>query len=216
MYKAVIFDLDGTLVDSKYGIMQSVSYALTKMGISFKDEELMRFVGPSHWATLSKYYPYLKKQEQDLFVKYFRADYDDGAIFKTVLFEDTIPFLEKLKENSKIIDIATVKPYKAAMTVLNSLDITEYFNIVSGSIADGVNTFTKKDVINNCIKNHLDIDKKDICMIGDTRGDALGAEEVGIDFFAVLRDFNEDEFSGHKVKKYVKTFNELLPVILDK
>lgn len=52
MYKLVIFDLDGTVVDSKYGIMKSAKYALEKMKIKLNEEdELKRFVGPTLWHT---------------------------------------------------------------------------------------------------------------------------------------------------------------------
>ncbi|HFR3160682.1 TPA: HAD hydrolase-like protein, partial [Streptococcus suis] len=57
MYQTILFDLDGTLTDSGQGILNSVAYALEKMGIEEPDTtNLNRFIGPPLYESFSRFY----------------------------------------------------------------------------------------------------------------------------------------------------------------
>ena len=57
MHKLVLFDLDGTLTQSEFGILASAKYALSKMGIYEADEKkLKRFIGPPLYVSFSEFY----------------------------------------------------------------------------------------------------------------------------------------------------------------
>ena len=65
MYKAVIFDLDGTLTDPGIGITNSVMYALDRYGIEVKDRsELYRFIGPPLSESFERFYGFSKEDKR--------------------------------------------------------------------------------------------------------------------------------------------------------
>ncbi len=71
-YEYIMFDLDGTLVDSGTGITNSVMYALKKYGIDVKDRsELYKFVGPPLYGSFENYYGF-SKAEAVTAVEYYR------------------------------------------------------------------------------------------------------------------------------------------------
>ena len=82
MYKAILFDLDGTLTESGEGITKSVQYVLEKLGKPAPDlEELRVFVGPPLMEQFMKYAD-LDEEHGRLAVKYYRERYSDVGIFE--------------------------------------------------------------------------------------------------------------------------------------
>ena len=80
--KAVLFDLDGTITESGPGIMNSVAYALEKMGYEEKDrEKLKRFIGPPLTDSMMKYYG-MSEEDAAKAVRYYREYYTEKGIFE--------------------------------------------------------------------------------------------------------------------------------------
>ena len=64
-YEVIIFDLDGTLTDSKLGITKSIQYALKKYGLDIQNlDELTKFIGPPLMESFSRYYSFSEKKIQ--------------------------------------------------------------------------------------------------------------------------------------------------------
>ena len=81
MKKAVLFDLDGTLVDSSEGITKSVQYALKHFGIEENDlSKLQVFIGPPLGESFMKYYGFSKEQA-DEGIRVYRERYKPIGIF---------------------------------------------------------------------------------------------------------------------------------------
>lgn len=84
--KAVLFDLDGTLVDSSEGITKSVRYALEHFGIEETDEaKLYSFIGPPLSFSFQKYYHFSEEQTKEAVAKY-RERYNETGIFECSLY----------------------------------------------------------------------------------------------------------------------------------
>lgn len=83
MYKYVLFDLDGTLTDSKEGILNSVAYALEKMGISSEGRlDPHVIVGPPLLDTFEDYYGFEPEKARQAY-SFFRNDTARLASLKT-------------------------------------------------------------------------------------------------------------------------------------
>jgi phosphoglycolate phosphatase len=197
-YKYILFDLDGTLTDSGIGITNSVMYALKKYGIEVSHRsELYRFIGPPLWDSFENYYGF-SKEEAKTAVEYYREYYRDKGIFENLIYDGFEDLLKTLKDNNKILIVATSKSEVFAKQILEHFDIAKYFTYIAGSNLDG--TRVKKDeVIKYALESCNIMDLSKAIMIGDREHDIIGAKEVGINSMGVLfgyGDRNELEKAG--------------------
>lgn len=110
MYKAVLFDLDGTLTESGEGITKSVQYALEKIGKPEPDLEALRvFVGPPLLEQFMMYAD-LDRETAAQAVVYYRERYSDTGIFENRVYSGTEKVLEALRSKGYILAVASSKP----------------------------------------------------------------------------------------------------------
>lgn len=197
-YEYILFDLDGTLVDSGTGITNSVMYALKKYGIDVNDRsELYKFVGPPLYGSFENYYGF-SKVEAVTAVEYYREYYKDKGIFENLLYNGIEVLLKKLQDSGRTIILATSKPAVFAKQILEHFDIAKYFTYIAGSNLDGTNI--KKDEVIQCAMESCGItDLSKIIMIGDREHDVIGAKKTGVGSIGVLYGYgnrNELEQAG--------------------
>jgi len=117
-YKNILFDLDGTLTDSSPGIINAYIYSLNKLGLNEDDISIVRsYIG----SPLRAYYAERQKltpADSELAVKYFREHYNDTGIYENNVYPGIKELLEKLTDSGCRLYIATSKPEKFALTVL--------------------------------------------------------------------------------------------------
>ena len=184
--EAILFDLDGTLLDTSEGIRHSVRYALDQLQLPQPSEECLReFVGPPIQESLMRYGG-LSKEDAQRGANIFRDFYKNRALFEASLYEGIIPLLEQLHEQDIKIGVATYKREDYAIDILKHFGIAMYCNVMHG--ADNENKLTKADIIDLCI-DELGVQKHNIVLVGDTEHDAKGASQAGIKFCAVTWGF---------------------------
>ena len=182
-YKYIIFDLDGTLSDSKEGITKSVQYALKKVGIIEDDlDNLNHFVGPPMVEEYMKSYGMSKEKAFET-LDYYRERYVPTGIYETKIYPGIKEILEALKQNSFKMGMATSKPEGMAEEVAKYLEILDYFDIICGADLHGP-IQSKVSVLNKLFETS-DFKKEESVLIGDTKFDVEGANEVGIDSLGV-------------------------------
>ena len=97
MYKAIFFDLDGTLTESGEGITKSVQYALEKLGVSASDlEPLKVFVGPPLLDQFMKYAGFDKETAQKG-IEYYRERYSEKGMYENTVYPGVENALAELK-----------------------------------------------------------------------------------------------------------------------
>ena len=95
--KAILFDLDGTLIDSSEGITKSAQYALSHFGIDEPDRNsLFFFIGPPLINTFMEHYGFTKERALEAVGKY-RERYNKIGIFECSLFPGVKECIEALK-----------------------------------------------------------------------------------------------------------------------
>ncbi len=183
-YRILLFDLDGTLTDSKEGITKSVQYALSKLGIIEDNlHNLEKFIGPPLDESFSGFYSLGKDEVRDA-IKYYREYYSTKGIYENDLYPGIPELLKKLRESDKKMYIATTKPTIFAVEVLKHFNLDDYFSEIVGSFLDGRRT-SKDELIKFILSRIPEVSKNKIVMIGDRRHDILGAKQTGIDSIAV-------------------------------
>lgn len=203
MYKAVIFDLDGTLLDTSAGVLKSVDYTIDKMGYQPLENEVKRtFIGPPIKKSLMKQYG-LSEEEADRATEIFRDRYKNHDLFLAKAYEGIYDLLDALRENGYKIGVATLKREDYAIEILEHFQIAEHCDVICGS--DFASKMTKKDVLLRCESlMGLTLSKEGI-LIGDTTSDAVGAFEAGVDFMAVTFGFGFRTDSDVKEHPHVFT-----------
>lgn len=186
MIRNAIFDLDGTLLDTSEGIIESARYSIRKMGFrELTKQELLTFIGPPLQASYKRLFGCDDDSAQTA-TNYFRECYSSGAMFQARPYDGIYALCEKLKARGVNIAVATYKKEDYAIMLLKHFRFDEYFRVMHG--ADGQNKLTKADIINICCAE-LGGSKDTTALIGDTENDAKGAEMAGVKFIGVTYGF---------------------------
>ena len=208
MYDFILFDLDGTLIDSREGIFLSLRHAFDDCGIKF-DGDLTQFIGPSFVTS----FPRLPATDAELTQKLalsYRAVYKAEGVYRCRLYNGIIDLLSSLKARGKTIALATSKPLVFANTILARKRIAKYFDYVGGS--DPTACITEKEQVLSALTKHFS-SKARTALVGDTIYDCLGAKSVGIDCIGVTYGFgNSDELRQHAsiIASSVKELKKIL------
>ena len=201
MKKLVIWDVDGTLLDTSEGLLSSVRYMIRELGLnSLTDEELRSFVGPRIQDSLQRIYG-LEGEKLKTAAAVFREHYKQGDVLVANPYDGIEELLINLKNRGIYQAIATNKRQDFVDALVDKCGYGEYFTHVHGT--DLAGKYLKKDLIRFCISDYDGLEDKDAVMIGDSDYDAIAATEAGIDFIGVTYGFDfkkpEDVVGYHPV-----------------
>ena len=220
--KIFLFDLDGTLIDSSEGIINSVRYSVNKMGRELPDREKLRsFIGPPLHESFEKIMG-MKREEAEVGVRYFREYYNENGKDEMRPYKGIEKVLKTMSENGELY-VATSKYEPLAIKILDNLDFSKYFKKITGSNENG--TFSKKgDIIKHILETeNVDMKNEEIYMIGDTKYDIIGANENNIKSIGVLYGFGTKEELEDSGASYIVGFPVDIPdfkkrciIIMDK
>lgn len=186
-YDLVIFDVDGTMLDTTEGVLASVKYTIDKFGYDMlSEEQLKSFIGPPVQESFARHYGLSGDILQELATA-FRDRYKDIDLLKAVPYNGIYEAFDALRENGIKTAVATYKREDYAITLLKKFSFDRYTDIIFGG--DHENKLKKSDIIEKCIATSKVTDKRRVVMIGDTLNDAVGAEKIGVDFIAVTYGF---------------------------
>lgn len=192
MYKYILFDLDGTLINPELGITNCVMYALEKFGIKENDrKKLHPFIGPPLTYSFQNFCG-LSEEESKQAVAFYRERFSVKGLYENEVYEGVPELLQNLKEQGKIIILATSKPEEYAIEILKHFQLYQYFDFIAGATMDG-SRGEKADVIAYALEiSHVE-DKTEAIMVGDRKYDILGAKEHGLKSIGVLFGFGDYE-----------------------
>jgi phosphoglycolate phosphatase len=182
-YKYLLFDLDGTLINTLEGVVKCAQYALNKYGIEKDLESLRPFLGPPLHDSFLRFG--ISEENAAEAIAHFRERYNKLGISESYLFPEIPSLLSKLKNAGYILGVATSKLERYAIEILEIFGISEYFTYVTGSNID--ETISKKhEVIEEALRRFGIEDRKPLAlMIGDMKFDDIGAKMAGIDSLGV-------------------------------
>lgn len=215
-YKTVVFDLDGTLLDTSVGILSSVEYTIEKFKCEeLSEEQLRTFIGPPIQKSFAKTYPLDEETIKDMAAT-FRNHYKEVDLLKAVPYDGIYEVFTTLKEHHILPSIATYKREDYALKLLKYYNFDKYTDSMYGSDFEGL--LTKSDIIQKAMKHAGCLDPHQAIMVGDSDNDAIGAKELGVDFVGVTYGF------GFKTKEDVDKYpnigcanntKELIQILLE-
>ncbi|HDR7861772.1 TPA: HAD family hydrolase, partial [Bacillus toyonensis] len=191
MYTTFLFDLDGTVTDPKKGIVNSVLYALEKVGIEeLHVSELDSFIGPPIQQSFVERYN-MNEGEVERAVFYFREYLKQRGLLENSVYEGIPNLLKQLKDNGNRLFIATSKPTIFARQVIEHFQLTNYFEDIIGSNLNGTR-IKKEEIIAHILLQNEGLNKEEVVMIGDRKHDIIGANHNGIASIGVLYGYGSE------------------------
>ena len=199
MEKIILFDLDGTLMNTKEGITRCAAYALEHYGIQEEPDHLDFFIGPPLHVSFQEFYGFDSEKAAEA-ARIYRERYKDIGVFECEPYAGISDVLRQLKEDGFQLGVATSKPEVFAVRILEKFEFIGYFNFVTGSLLDNTRS-DKKEVIEEALRR-FEVPEDRICdvlMVGDRKHDIIGAKQTGLSSMGVKFGFakeNELEESG--------------------
>jgi phosphoglycolate phosphatase len=177
--KTVIFDLDGTLIDSLGDIISAVNKTLTYFQLPMlADEVIGSYVGEGVELLIKRSIGEHNIDQFEEILKYYINVYNEECAASTVLFPGVKELLEKLKEKNINIALATNKSIGFTEKILHNLGIYEYFNIVMGP--ESVSKRKPHREVVDVIVKRLNADLSTALIVGDSKFDILCGKNAGI------------------------------------
>ncbi|MGT2933636.1 HAD hydrolase-like protein [Streptococcus catagoni] len=184
--KAILFDLDGTLVDSSLGILNAFQRTFKQLDLSTPDKEVLStYIGPPLETTFANYF--LEESEINLAISHFRQFYKKEGVYQVTLYEGITTLLKKLNDSGYYLYLTTSKHEPMANVMLEELGIKHFFKAIYGSRED---RFLKADIIKACLLD-FSINPEDAIIIGDTSFDIIGGKENKIKTLGVTWGFGK-------------------------
>jgi phosphoglycolate phosphatase len=211
----VLFDLDGTLVDTAPDLMRAHNHVMKKFGYPTKSTEEIRnlvgqgagaMLGRSIWGQAKKEFgkvqnEKIKKEMIDAFVDY----YGKNIINESTLINGVKEFLKWCKEKNISMAVCTNKQEHLAIDLLKKIGIYDYFEYVAGS-----NTFDYCKPDPRHLTNVIEIlggEIKRSIMIGDSETDANAGKNAGIPVVLLEDGYTEKNtteiYHNHLIKDFV-------------
>jgi phosphoglycolate phosphatase len=184
MIRNVVFDLDGTLVDSLPGIAWSIEAALRECGLAAHSLDLKPLIGPPVRTILATVSGLPDGQELDRLLAAFRRSYDGDGWRKTALQPGTRPMLERLLEGGFRLWLVTNKPALSTGLILRELAIARCFQKALSRDSRNPPFASKAEML-----LALGLPAAETIMAGDTQEDSQAAAAAGLECVLVSHGY---------------------------
>lgn len=185
MIQVVLWDLDGTLVDSGPGITESVAYALRHYGIVEENPAVLRqFVGPPLADAFREKYGFDEETCRET-IRYFQEYYRSRGIHHTTVYPGIRETLAVLRKKNIRNWVATSKPEPFAIQVLKEQQLFSEFERIAGADI-GEKHCQKSGIIRRLLSLENDFRPSEMRMVGDRCFDVIGAAENRLSTIGVL------------------------------
>lgn len=214
MLNYILFDLDGTLTDSGNGIINSLKYALNKMGIKETDESVLKsFIGPPIKERGIEVYGITVKESEDL-LAFYREYFVKQGMYENEVYSGVKEMLHTLKNAGKKIIVATSKPEVHACEILRHFGLLQYFDMIVGATLDG-KISDKNQVLTEAIKR-AKVNVKSAVMIGDRKYDINGGKKFNMITVGVTYGYGDyQELKDAGADYIVDSANQLEKLLME-
>ena len=210
----ILFDLDGTLVDTAPDLMGAHNHVMKKFGYPQKSlEDIKHIAGRGAWIMMQRTFrdeikdENLKKEMVKEFINYYAKNIDRGS--KPI--KGVVKFLEWAKSKQILMAVCTNKQERLAVDLLKKINLSQYFEYIAGC-----DTFDFNKPDPRHLTNVIDIIGGDInksIMIGDSEVDSQSAYNAKIPFILVEEGYTEKNINEIPHKTLIKDFSNFEKIV---
>ncbi len=210
----ILFDLDGTLVDTAPDLMGAHNHVMKKFGYPQKSlDDIKHIAGRGAWIMMQRTFrdeikdENLKKEMVKEFINYYAKNIDRGS--KPI--KGVVKFLEWAKSKQILMAVCTNKQEKLAVDLLKKINLSKYFEYIAGC-----DTFDFNKPDPRHLTNVIDIIGGNInksIMIGDSEVDSQSAYNAKIPFILVEEGYTEKNINEIPHKTLIKDFSNFEKIV---
>ena len=188
-YDAILFDVDGTLIDSAPGILHTLEEVFHTMGVDTTNVNLRRYLGPPLRKSFGEHFTDPARIEQA--TELYRMSYAEKGSHECTVFPGAKEMLQRLKNAGYLLCTATSKPTEVVTPILQEQGLAPYFDFIGGASRDESRD-TKTDVVRYVLSQPM-LQGKRVLMVGDRNDDMRGAADCGLDAAGALYGYGSRE-----------------------
>lgn len=194
-----VFDLDGTLLDTREGVIAAAAQTIKKYHHTMPDPKIMqRLIGPPIQDSFQEMYNLSDDEAMEMANAFRKLYKTDEFLFRALPYDGIYDLMDMLTRAGIRIGIATYKREDYAKRLLCEKGFNIYTNNIYGSDFEG--KLKKEDIIRHCLNEMGCTDFGRAVYIGDGKSDGKSANAVGMNFIAVTYGF--DFKSAEDAEKY--------------
>jgi len=210
-YPVILFDLDGTLIDSMPDMLACMNEAYAKEGI-FEAKPAREHIGPPLLECLKQITPRLEDSILERVADNFKSRYDTFNYPNTFIYPGVKETLKYLKNGKIKLYLVTNKRYVPALRILKILGLEYFEEVISPDINKG-KRMNKTEML-ACLVKKAKINPKNAVYVGDSASDITSARANGLKTAAVTYGYNTKEQLEETEPDYVlDSFEELKKLI---
>ena len=211
----ILFDLDGTLVDTAPDLMAAHNHVMKKFGYSTRSIDQIRnlvgkgaavLIGRSIWGSAKKEFSKITDEKiKNEMVKEFISFYGKNIVKDSKLIKGVLEFLKWAKSKNISMGVCTNKQEHLAIDLLKKIEIYDYFEYVAGG-----NTFEYCKPDPRHLTSIIEImngDIKKCLMVGDSENDADAAKSAGIPMILIEDGYTDKKieqiYHNHLIKDFI-------------
>ncbi|MBT1065038.1 HAD-IA family hydrolase [Bowmanella sp. Y26] len=208
MYKLVIFDWDGTLMDSGARIVSAMQTAARRANLPVPTDDAVKdIIGISLLPAMQILFGKLPAQQQDLLFESYKQEYVEKDKTPTPMFNGAGDLLDRLSGQGTLLAVATGKARRGLNRVWQETNTGHYFQ--ASRCGDEAESKPSSDMLVQLL-NELNVEASQAVMIGDTVYDMQMAQNLNMDRIAVSHGVHSAErLAGHAPRAIVDSLAEL-------
>ncbi|MDN5047263.1 HAD family hydrolase [Aliarcobacter butzleri] len=192
MNKIILFDLDGTLIDSTDAIVSTFRFAFKEQGFDFRgsDKNIKDLIG----YPLDIMFERLGVSKQKVwdYVDSYKNRYRVISVEQTTLLENAFDAVQLASKIARV-SVVTTKTRMYTIPILDNFNITQYFEIITGRENVENPKPHPEPILKTLAQMNYDKTKDEVYMIGDTKLDLICANEAKVNAIGVLCGYSDEE-----------------------
>jgi len=190
-FDLIVFDWDGTLMDSVDWIVQCLVVAAKEQSCDIpKEQDVKNIIGLSIHKSMDKLFPSLDQEARQKYIESYSKAFFSRQITQADLFKGVADMLLQFKQRGYQLAVATGKSRHGLDKAMQGTRLESFFDITA--CADETASKPQPDMLNHIVKE-MDVEKEKVIMIGDSTHDMEMAMNAGIASIAVLCGANSQQ-----------------------